>query len=184
MWDMEAVRAILLSDNAPAQYTCQIWFTSDPDQLGSTGQKRAEWFLHTSLLAYWPGPFGQNLTQSARTKLDPGWFCIILSRTSLEEWNQVWKSETGSGLAAFCHNRAQWFLHNGLFPDKTCLAKPWPGHPDQIWVSFAQYDPCLLWKNGAENSEMDAGSRILHIYIYTIPVRFWLHAGRNGHNWP
>ena len=50
MWDMEAVRAILLSDNAPAQYTCQIWFTSDPDQLGSTGQKRAEWFLHTSLL--------------------------------------------------------------------------------------------------------------------------------------
>ena len=113
-----------------------------------------------------PGPFGQNLTQSARTKLDPGWFCIILSRTSLEEWNQVWKSETGSGLAAFCHNRAQWFLHNGLFPDKTCLAKPWPGHPDQIWVSFAQYDPCLLWKNGAENSEMDAGSRIWHIYIY------------------
>ena len=24
------------------------------------------------------------------------------------------------------------------------------GHLDWIWVSFAQYDPCFLWKNGAE----------------------------------
>ena len=110
------------------------------------------------------------LTQSARTKLDPGWFCIILSRTSLEEWNQVWKSETRSGLAAFCHNRAQWFLHNGLFPDKTCLAKPWPGHPDQIWVSFAQYDPCLLWKN---RTELDVGSWIRHIQPSLILAVSW-----------
>ena len=34
-------------------------------------------------------PFGQNLIQSARTKLDPGWFCTGLSGTYLEEWNQV-----------------------------------------------------------------------------------------------
>ena len=34
-------------------------------------------------------PFGQNLTQSDRTKSDPGWFCIILSGTSVEERNRV-----------------------------------------------------------------------------------------------
>ena len=30
-------------------------------------------------------PFGQNLTQSAKTKSDPGWFCTILSGMSVEE---------------------------------------------------------------------------------------------------
>ena len=40
-------------------------------------------------LASGPDPFGQNLTRSARTKSDPGWFCIILSGTSVEEQNQV-----------------------------------------------------------------------------------------------
>ena len=27
--------------------------------------------------------------QSSQTKLDPGWFCTIWSRLSLEEWNQI-----------------------------------------------------------------------------------------------
>ena len=40
-------------------------------------------------LAHWlasgPDPFGQNLTQSARTKSYPEWFCTILSGTSVEE---------------------------------------------------------------------------------------------------
>ena len=93
---MEAVRAMaasLLSDKVPAQYTCQIWFTSSPDQLGSTGQKRAEWFLHTSLLTdqvhldktwhsqpelnwiwagfaqYYPGRLWKNRTKSESLKL-------------------------------------------------------------------------------------------------------------------
>ena len=34
-----------------------------------------------------PDPFGPNLTQSARTKSDLGWFCTILSGTSVEERN-------------------------------------------------------------------------------------------------
>ena len=34
-------------------------------------------------------PFGQNLTQSARTKSDPGWFGTVLSGTSVEERNRV-----------------------------------------------------------------------------------------------
>ena len=39
-------------------------------------------------------PFDQNLTQSARTKSHPRWFCTILSGTSAEERNRVWKWET------------------------------------------------------------------------------------------
>ena len=46
-------------------------------------------------LAFGPDPFGQNLTQSARTKSDPGWFCTILSGTSMEER----KSDSGKLVA-------------------------------------------------------------------------------------
>ena len=53
-------------------------------------------------LASGPDPFGQNLTQSARTKSDLGWFCTVLSGSSVGEQNQVQKSETGSGLVASC----------------------------------------------------------------------------------
>ena len=84
--------------------------------MGSTSQKWAEWFLLTGLL---PDQVHLDKTwQSARTKLDLGWFCTILSGMSLEERDQVWKSETGSGPAAFCHNRAQRFLYTGLLPDR------------------------------------------------------------------
>ena len=45
------------------------------------------------IVAHWltsgPDPFGQNLTQSARIKSDPGWFCTILPGTSVEERNRV-----------------------------------------------------------------------------------------------
>jgi len=47
-----------------------------------------------------------------------------------------------------------------FLPDQRSLGKPWPGHPHQIRVGFAQYDPRLLWKNGTET---DAGSRVRHI---------------------
>ena len=40
--------------------------------------------------------------------------------------------------------------HRLAFPEQMCLAKPSPGHPDRIRVGFAQYDLCLLWKNGPE----------------------------------
>ena len=53
-------------------------------------------------LASGPDPFGQNLTQSARTKSDLGWFCTVLSGSSVGEQNQVQKSETGSGGVASC----------------------------------------------------------------------------------
>ena len=49
-----------------------------------------------------PDPFGQNLTQSARTKSDLGWFCTVLFGMSVEERNRVLKWETGSGPVASC----------------------------------------------------------------------------------
>ena len=51
---------------------------------------------------------------------------------------------------------------SGLLPDQMRLAKPWPGHPDRTRVGFAEYGPCLLWKNGTET---DAVSRIRHVTI-------------------
>ena len=67
---------------------------------GSAGKRWPE--AGRMILAHWlasgPDPFGllpdrirlaQNLTQSARTKSDPGWFCTILSWTSVEERNRV-----------------------------------------------------------------------------------------------
>ena len=53
-------------------------------------------------LASGPDPFDPNLTQSARTKPDPGWFCTILSGSSVDERNRVKKSETGSGPDVSC----------------------------------------------------------------------------------
>ena len=46
------------------------------------------------ILAHWlasgPDPFGQNLTQSARSKSDPsGLVSHNIIRTSVEEWNRV-----------------------------------------------------------------------------------------------
>ena len=55
-------------------------------------------------LASGPDPFGQNLTQSARTESDPGWFCTVLSGLSVEKWNRIQQSKTGSGPVASCQN--------------------------------------------------------------------------------
>ena len=90
--------------------------------------------------------------------------------------------ETGSRLMALCQNQAWWFLHTGLLPDEIHLAKTWPGHPDQIWVGFAQYDLGLLWKNG---TKLDARTepnwmQEVRSSIYN-SAGFWLHAGLN---WP
>ena len=103
-------------------------------------------------LAFGPDPFGQNMAQSARIKSDPGRFCTILSGTSVVERNWVWKWETGKRAGCVLPETGP-----DVIPDQMCLAKPWPGHPDRIRVGFAQYDPCLLWKNGTES---DAGSQI------------------------
>ena len=146
----------------------------------------AGWMILAHRLASGPDPFGQNVTQSARTKSDPGWFRTILSRTSVEERNQFWKLETGAGRFRSVRNRAQRFLHTSLLPDQMCLAKPWPCRPSRsdpgqfgtIW-SMAFF---LFFFSKTKVTEMDAGSQIWQ-NLYD-QGRFWLRAGRNGHNWP
>ena len=49
----------------------------------------------------WPKP------DTARTKSDPCWFCTILSGTSVEKQNRVWKWETGSGPVVSCQKPGQ-----------------------------------------------------------------------------
>ena len=62
----------------------------------------AGWVILAHRLASRLDLFGQNQTQSAKTKSDPGWFCTILSGMPVEERNRVWKWETGSGPVASC----------------------------------------------------------------------------------
>ena len=142
----------------------------DPIHIQSgSAQKRARWFLHAGLLLDYISIW-QNLTQSAKTKLEPVWFCTIWSRPSVEEHNQVWKWETGSGLFVFCQKPCSVILHTGLFLDEMRLTKTWLGHPDWIWVNFAQYGPGLLWKN---RTKSDVGSWIWQIWSGLILTAQW-----------
>ena len=101
--------------------------------------------MHTGLLLDWiclantwhsrPEP---NRILPGFAQYDPG--CL---------WKNAIESESEKLVAGWLHsprNRAWWFLHTGLLLDQMHLAKTWPGHPDQVWVSFAQYGPGLLWK--------------------------------------
>ena len=138
---------------------------------GSAGKHWPEvgWMILAHWLASGPDPFGQNLTQSARPKLDPGWFCTILSGTSVEERNWVWNSETGSRLVVSCQKPGQMIPTHQLAsrPDASGETLTRPSRSDP--VGFA-HDPCLLWKNGAE---MNAGSWILHILSNPILTAHW-----------
>ena len=59
--------------------------------LGSAGQHwpEAGRMILAHRLASGLDPFGQNLTPSARTKSDPGWFCTILSGLSVDDCKRV-----------------------------------------------------------------------------------------------
>ena len=76
---------------------------------------------------------------------------------------------------------------NHVFFGKTELNWVWEvrsAHPDQIRVSFAQYEPCILWKN---RTELDVGSWIWPISSGTLAVTkmllgriwhvYWKHSG-------
>ena len=88
------------------------------------------------ILAHWLASrsdlFDQNLTQPARTQLHLGWFYTIRSGPSVL-WKNATESENGKLVAGWWHsarNRAQWFLHTSLLPDKMPWPNTWPGHPD------------------------------------------------------
>ena len=97
-------------------------------------------------LASGPDPFGQNLRQSARTKSDPGWF-------SQYDPSCLWKNTTE-------YERGNWWQAGCILPefgpDDSCTlacirtrcigSDTDPAIQTQIRASFAQSDPCLLWK--------------------------------------
>ena len=93
-------------------------------------------------LASGPDLFGPNQTQSARTKSDLAWFCTVwpVPRPFVEECNQVWKWETGSGLVAFCQN-----------PGPMVLAHRLASRPDAFGQNLtrpSRSDPgrfCTVW---------------------------------------
>ena len=86
----------------PLGRRCRSVPVNMPDPIGiRSGLGGKHWpeagrMISAHRLASGPDPFGQNLTQSARTKSDPGWFCTRLSGSSVDERNRVKKSETGS----------------------------------------------------------------------------------------
>ena len=127
-------------------------------------QKRAWWFLRTSLLPDWI-----CLAKTWYSRPELTWilavFLPIWPGLSVEEHRWVWKWETGSRLIAFCQNWAQWFT------------RTWQGRPDWIWASFAQYDQGLLRKS---STQWNVGSQIRRIESGPILSA----CGHNSHNWP
>ena len=118
------------------------------------------------VLAHWLAsrldPFGQNLTQSARTKSDLGWFCTVLSWLSAEEQNRDWKWETGSGLVASCQKLGQVILAHQLAsrPDvfgqtltrpsrsgsgRFCAIRSMPSLEKRNWIGCGKSDPAYIW---------------------------------------
>ena len=109
----------------------------------------------------WPKSDSQpdpNLTWAAFIQYDPGHL-----------WKNATESESRKLAVDRIHparNLARWFLHTVLLLDRMRFAKTWPGHADQIWVSFAQYGLGLLWEN---ETALDVVCQIQHIYIiYTM----------------
>ena len=132
------------------------------------------------ILAHWlasgPDPFDPNLAQSTRTKSDQGWFCIILSGTSVEEGNRAWKWETSSRPVASCQKPGPMIpAHRLVFRPDECsqtLTKPSRSDPGRF---------CTVWSMPSlEKTELKR-KREVGSGIYD-PARFWLHDGRNGRN--
>ena len=110
-------------------------------------------------LASRPDPFGQNRTQSARTKPDPAWFCI--------------KHPIRMGLEALPLARSR--LDDTCTPDCFWTGSVWPKpdsqpEPNQIQPGFAQYDLGHLWKN---TTEPESGKLVVG----------WLHSAGNWAWW-
>ena len=97
----------------PLGRRCRIVPINMPDPirirsgLGGKHWPEAGRMISAHRLASGPDPFGQNLTQSARNKPDQGWFCTILSGSSVAERNRVKKSETGDRPDASCQKLGQ-----------------------------------------------------------------------------
>ena len=97
-----------------------------------------------------------DLAQSASTKSDPGWFCTILSGTSVEERD---RSENVTTELAFRPDEFSQVIQIGSGSVLHSMAHAFFGKTElkrMREVGSSTYDP----------------------------ARFWLYAGRNGRNWP
>ena len=150
-----------------------------PDQIrirsGSAGKHwpEADRVILAHRLVSGPDPFGQNLTQSARTKPDPGWFCTVLSWTSVDERNRIQKWETGTGPGASCQKPGQ------MIPAHRLASRP--DAFGQTLTRTSRSDPgrfCTFFGKTELKRTREVRSGIHD------PAQFWLHAGRNGQNWP
>ena len=131
--------------------------------------------MHNGLLSSGPDPFGQNLTQSARNGAG------VAQRCPGRLWKYGTESESrklsaGSGPVASCQKPGQ--------PDESRAALTpayfqtdafgqiltrTSGQIGSGWVSFAQCDPCLRWKNGAE-TDAEVGFRHIQAYGLSGPI--------------
>ena len=137
---------------------------------GSAGKHLPEaggWFLH-KWLASGPDPFGQNLTLSARTKSDPGWICTILSGTSVEERNRVWKWETVSGPVASCQKPGPMIpVHQLVYrPDVFGQTLTRPSRSDPVPNMIQAFF-------GKTELKLDSGSRMWHLRSGPILAARW-----------
>ena len=129
------------------------------------------WMILAHQLAFGPDLSGQNLNQSVRTR-----YRLVLHNMIRAVCGRTQPSlKVGNWKQAGCVLLEPGPMITSLLSDQMHLAKTWPGHPDWIQASFAEYDPGLLWKNGSElDAEVWSGK-------YD-PDQFCLHAGHNGHN--
>ena len=132
-------------------------------------QKWAGWFLHTGFL-----PDRIHLTKMWHSQPESNWIWPGFAQCDLDSlWENTTESKSEKlvvGWLLSARNWAKWFLRTGLLLDQMHLSQTWPGHPDLIRVSFAQYGPGFLWKNGTKS---DVGSWIQHIRSGPILAVCW-----------
>ena len=104
-------------------------------------------------LAPWSCPFGQNLTQSARTKWDPGWFYIIWSRPSDPESRKLvvgWLHSARTRSSDFCTPAFFWTRGVSQNPTRTsrsglgCFCTVWSGPSFEEWKQIG-----CMWEIGS-----------------------------------
>ena len=127
----------------------------------------AHWLTSGLPGSVWPKP---GTTWSARTKSALGWFCILLSGTSVEERKRVWKWETSSRPVASCQKPGPIIpVHQLAFRPDECsqtLARPSRSDPGRF---------CTVWSMPSleKRTENDAGSRIRHVRSGPILAARW-----------